>query len=216
MESKTKSKTLLNAFGVLMLVVFSSFAFVQFNDALTPYVSYEKAMASSRTVQVAGGLQPASSAYDETSGMLHFTLTDPEIEGKTLAVRYEGVKPANFEEAISIVAIGMWDEATQEFAAHDLLVKCPSKYQGVEGYDETKSYQSEGGYGADAESYGAERSTAEGYGAGGYGAEDSTNAAAGDSRAEGYGSSGPDTGAAEAPGSEFKPVTSSRTADDGG
>ncbi|MGH9361973.1 MAG: cytochrome c maturation protein CcmE, partial [Thermoanaerobaculia bacterium] len=41
-------------------------------------------------------------------------------------------KPANFEDAISIVAIGRYDQAGGEFAADQLLVKCPSKYQGAE------------------------------------------------------------------------------------
>jgi len=47
-------------------------------------------------------------------------------------VRYNGVKPANFEDAISIVAIGNFDRTEGEFAAGKLLVKCPSKYQGAE------------------------------------------------------------------------------------
>ena len=47
-------------------------------------------------------------------------------------MRYEGLKPANFEEAISIVAIGRYDPDTGELAANKLLVKCPSKYQGAE------------------------------------------------------------------------------------
>jgi cytochrome c-type biogenesis protein CcmE len=52
-------------------------------------------------------------------------------------VRYQGVRPANFDEAISIVAIGRYDGASAEFDAAKLLVKCPSKYQGAEV---TKSY----------------------------------------------------------------------------
>ena len=47
-------------------------------------------------------------------------------------MRYDGVKPANFEEAISIVAIGSWSAEASELHAEKLLVKCPSKYQGVE------------------------------------------------------------------------------------
>jgi cytochrome c-type biogenesis protein CcmE len=47
-------------------------------------------------------------------------------------VRYHGLRPANFEDAISIVAIGSWDAGAQEFRAEKLLVKCPSKYQGAE------------------------------------------------------------------------------------
>lgn len=49
-----------------------------------------------------------------------------------MTVRYHGVKPANFEDAISIVAIGNFDATRNEFAAGKLLVKCPSKYQGAE------------------------------------------------------------------------------------
>jgi cytochrome c-type biogenesis protein CcmE len=47
-------------------------------------------------------------------------------------VRYKGLKPANFEDAISIVAIGQFDDGAKEFEANKLLVKCPSKYQGAE------------------------------------------------------------------------------------
>jgi cytochrome c-type biogenesis protein CcmE len=57
--------------------------------------------------------------------------------GDTMQVRYHGVKPGNFEDAISIVAIGQYSADQEEFAANKLLVKCPSKYQGL---DETKSY----------------------------------------------------------------------------
>lgn len=134
-----KRKTAFYLTGALLLVAFAGFSYQQFTDALTPYVPYEQAIAATRTVQVAGGLAKNSSSYDTGEGRLYFTLVDPEDDQKTLPVRYEGVKPANFEDAVSIVAIGKWDQGAEEFAANDLLVKCPSKYQGVEGY-ETKSY----------------------------------------------------------------------------
>jgi cytochrome c-type biogenesis protein CcmE len=38
-------------------------------------------------------------------------------------------KPSNFEQAVSIVAIGHYDASRGVFLADDLLVKCPSKYQ---------------------------------------------------------------------------------------
>jgi cytochrome c-type biogenesis protein CcmE len=47
-----------------------------------------------------------------------------------IAVSYTDVKPANFEDAVSIVAIGRYENGV--FAAEKLLVKCPSKYQGEE------------------------------------------------------------------------------------
>lgn len=142
--TQTKKRNSLYIFGGLMLVAFTSFAYVQFNDSLTPYVSFEQATASPRTVQVAGGLEQNSSSYDVEEGYLRFSLVDTEDPSKTMPVRYDGVKPANFEDAISIVAIGRWNEADEEFAAHNLLVKCPSKYQGLEEY-ETKSYGPDSG-----------------------------------------------------------------------
>jgi cytochrome c-type biogenesis protein CcmE len=42
-------------------------------------------------------------------------------------VIYNGVKPANLEEAEEIVVIGRYTQG--QFEADQLLVKCPSKYQ---------------------------------------------------------------------------------------
>jgi cytochrome c-type biogenesis protein CcmE len=117
--------------GIVLLIAFAGFAFAAFRTSLTPYVSYREAQAATRTVQIAGALEKGSSSYDEGDSALRFTLRDPET-GATLPVRYHGVKPANFEDAISIVAIGNWNSGANEFAAGKLLVKCPSKYQGAE------------------------------------------------------------------------------------
>lgn len=118
-------------FGGLLLAAFAGFSFTSFQQNLTPYVTYGDARSAARTVQVAGALEAGSTDYDAASSALHFTLRDPAT-GDNLRVRYEGLKPANFEDAISIVAIGRYDGATGEFAASKLLVKCPSKYQGTE------------------------------------------------------------------------------------
>ncbi len=56
-----------------------------------------------------------------------------------MPVLYAGVKPGNFEEATEIVAVGSYSDGA--FHAEQLLVKCPSKYQGIEG--EETSYASE-------------------------------------------------------------------------
>ncbi len=117
--------------GGVLLVVFAGFSLSSFTKSLTPYVSYAEAQTANRMVQVAGGLEKASSRYDHATGMLHFTLREAETR-TTLPVRYEGLKPANFEDAISIVAIGRYDRQSNEFVADQLLVKCPSKYQGAE------------------------------------------------------------------------------------
>jgi len=116
--------------GVL-LIAFAGFSLLSFKQNLTPYVTYAEARADVRVVQVAGGLEKDTFYYDDQTETLHFTLLDPESDAK-LKVRYDGLKPANFEDAISIVAIGRYDAGTDEFHANKLLVKCPSKYQGAE------------------------------------------------------------------------------------
>ncbi|HEY9422600.1 MAG TPA: cytochrome c maturation protein CcmE [Thermoanaerobaculia bacterium] len=128
-------KNRMYVFGGLLLAAFAGFSFTAFKESMTPYVSYEKAREGTRIVQVAGALAKGSSSYHGSTESLLFTLQEPETK-ETLKVRYKGLKPANFEEAISIVAIGRYDEKVKEFEAEKLLVKCPSKYQGAE----VKSY----------------------------------------------------------------------------
>jgi cytochrome c-type biogenesis protein CcmE len=124
--------------GTTLLLAFAGFAFTSFQDNLTPYVGFREARSMDRTLQVAGALVKGSSAYAD--GALTFTLQEPK-SGEQLRVVYRGVKPGNFEEAISIVAIGRFSPQTDAVEAEKLLVKCPSKYQGVEG--ESKSYGAE-------------------------------------------------------------------------
>ena len=124
-------KNRLYIFGGLLLLAFAGFSFSAFTDSMTPYVSYERAREGDRMVQVAGALEKGSDAYVDTQESLFFTLKDPKTS-ETLRVRYKGLKPANFADAISIVAIGRYDEPSKEFQADKLLVKCPSKYQGAE------------------------------------------------------------------------------------
>ena len=119
------------AIGSALLLGFIGFSLLSFKQTLTPYVSYEQARSANRMVQVAGALEKGSSAYKEENQSLYFTLKDPKTH-ENLRVRYKGVKPGNFEDAISVVAIGRFDTAAQEFEANKLLVKCPSKYQGAE------------------------------------------------------------------------------------
>ena len=124
--------------GGVLLVVFAGFAFTSFNEALTPYVSYQEARTAERAIQVAGELYEQTSSYDQEKEALYFTLKDPQ-SAETLRVRYHGPKPANFDEAISIVAIGNYDRGEDILVAEKLLVKCPSKYQGAEVEEKTYS-----------------------------------------------------------------------------
>jgi cytochrome c-type biogenesis protein CcmE len=75
-----------------------------------------------------GSLDKQSDRYDTAREELSFDLLD--AGGGRMPVVYRGIKPANFKDAISIVAIGRFREGRID--AEKLLVKCPSKYQGAE------------------------------------------------------------------------------------
>ena len=125
------------AVGAVLVVAFLAYGTTSFKSNLTPYVSFAEATNSARKVQVAGGLVENSTKYLDESQELRFTLV--EEDGDTMVVHYDGVKPGNFEEAVQIVAVGSYDNGI--FHAEQLLVKCPSKYQGVE--DDVRTYGSE-------------------------------------------------------------------------
>ncbi len=114
--------------GLAAIVGFVAFGAGAFKSNLTPYVSFQQARATKDAVQVAGKLVPGSDVFEEASSRLLFTLTDDK--GDTMRVAYKGIKPGNFREAKQVVAIGRYRHGTLE--AEKLLVKCPSKYQGVE------------------------------------------------------------------------------------
>jgi cytochrome c-type biogenesis protein CcmE len=103
-----------------------------FKSSLTPYVPFAEARKSRGVVQVAGALVKDSSRFAEEDGTLRFTLQESG-GSDILDVAYTGPKPSNFEDAVSIVAIGRFDG--EIFAARQLLVKCPSKYQGTQRSD---------------------------------------------------------------------------------
>jgi cytochrome c-type biogenesis protein CcmE len=137
MSDPKKQRRLWYTVGGVLIVAFLAYGATSFKSNLTPYVSFEEAQKSARKVQVAGGLVPDSTSYVEDKEMLQFGIV--EESGDTMTVLYEGVKPGNFEEATQIVAIGKYTDGA--FHADQLLVKCPSKYQGIE--EAPRSYGSE-------------------------------------------------------------------------
>ena len=137
MSDPKKQRRLWYSVGGVLIVAFLAYGATSFKSNLTPYVTFEEAQKSVRRVQVAGGLVPNSTSYIEDKEMLQFGIV--EESGDTMTVLYEGIKPGNFEEATQIVAIGTYSDGV--FHANQLLVKCPSKYQGLE--EAPRSYGSE-------------------------------------------------------------------------
>ena len=109
--------------GIAVILAALAFGASSFQSALTPYVSIAEAAKARGTVQVSGLLADAG-AYDQ-SGNFIFTLKDDK--NNTLKVIYAHPKPANFDQATGVVAIGHYEGGA--LRADSLLVKCPSKYE---------------------------------------------------------------------------------------
>ena len=96
-----------------------------FRKTVTPYVGFAEARRASGLVQVNGVLAGKQYIVRDGDQFLKFRLRDSHDE--VLEVRYKGVIPGNFDQAMSVVAIGSYRGGY--FEAEQLLVKCPSKYQ---------------------------------------------------------------------------------------
>jgi cytochrome c-type biogenesis protein CcmE len=114
--------------AAVFALVFITLGVTAFQKTLTPYLSFDEARKAKGAVQIMGSLDKTSDRYDTTRQELRFDLLDPS--GHRMPVTYRGIKPGNFKDAISIVAIGPYRDGRIE--AEKLLVKCPSKYQGAE------------------------------------------------------------------------------------
>jgi len=114
--------------AAVMTLAFVGFGLSAFQKTLTPYLSFDEAKKTKGVVQVMGALDKESDRYDDKTEQLSFELVDPN--GHRMPVVYRGLRPGNFKDAISIVAIGRYQDGRIE--AEKLLVKCPSKYQGAE------------------------------------------------------------------------------------
>ncbi len=114
--------------ATVLALAFIGLGLTAFQRTLTPYVTFEAALKSKGVIQVMGALDKTSDRYDTANQELSFSLLDEH--GRSMPVAYRGVRPGNFKDAISIVAIGRYQNGRIE--AEKLLVKCPSKYQGAE------------------------------------------------------------------------------------
>lgn len=111
--------------GIIIIVVFIVFAAINLSKSLTPYVSLNEAKKSKKVVQVKGQRVSGSDYFDVENKIFRFQMIDDK--GEKFEVIYNGVKPANMEQAEEIVVIGRYTQG--RFEAEQLLVKCPSKYQ---------------------------------------------------------------------------------------
>ena len=129
--------------GGLIILVFMVWGARAFMDTTIQYVPIEKAAIAERTVQVMGKVDFERVEYDTDNSRLKFAIYDAEATNAATAPRmevvYYGVVPGNFDQATSVVLKGKPSEDGM-FVAEQMLVKCPSKYQG-EGDEEYQDMQ---------------------------------------------------------------------------
>ena len=111
--------------AVILLAVAATVGVSSFKKTMTPYIGFAEAKSASGLVQVNGKLADKDYVLKPQEQFLRFNLRDEQ--GEVMPVEYRGVIPGNFDQAVSVVAIGKYQG--DHFEAQQLLVKCPSKYQ---------------------------------------------------------------------------------------
>lgn len=119
--------------GVIIIVAFAGWGISSFISTTIKYVSLAEVASTEGTVQVIGKIDFDAVRYDTDNSRLIFEITDlnDNTGHRRLKIIYSGMVPGNFEQATSVVAKGHYDGSA--FIAEQLLVKCPSKYQGQDG-----------------------------------------------------------------------------------
>jgi cytochrome c-type biogenesis protein CcmE len=111
------------------------------SGAVRRTVTFQEALTSQQPCEVYGEVVKNSAKLDANG---RFSFKIKEVKGSSeLSVVSLKPKPSNFDQADHVKAIGVAEG--NQFVAHDLLVKCPSKYQGAEKEQKAGPAQSASG-----------------------------------------------------------------------
>ena len=110
---------------IIVIVSLIVIAFLSMDGMLTPYVSFQSAISSGKSVQIIGKLSK-SDTMEYFEGYYIFSMNDDD--GTKLRVIHRGTQPLNFQHADQVVALGSYNSEEKIFEADNILVKCPSKY----------------------------------------------------------------------------------------
>jgi len=132
--------------GAIIIAVCLVFALTAFENSLTAYVDFATARTLNKNCQIIGEVVKEEAVYDPSAGVLRFPITNDD--GERMLIHYAGAIPGNFEQAKSVVAIGRYQRG--QFQAERLLVKCPSKYQGLEQEGQINPHEAEVHQGSDS------------------------------------------------------------------
>ena len=109
---------------------FAGLLLFNFGSQVGGYMNFEQAARTGSQAHVVGTwVEDRPMRYSRSENVFTFYMKD---EGGTVQkVRYPNPKPANFEQAEKVVVEGQMKNGA--FAAHHILVKCPSKYNETKG-----------------------------------------------------------------------------------
>ncbi len=125
-----KPKTIV---GLVLILAFTTLLFVNFGQQVGGYMNFEEAQATGTKAHVVGmWLDTDTFRYDARTNVFSFHMQDDA--GNIREVRYLNPKPANFEDAEKLVIEGVAEG--EIFIAHNILVKCPSKYNDTRALQE--------------------------------------------------------------------------------
>lgn len=132
------NKSIGKVIGVTIIVACLGFAVYLSKSSLVTYVPFQEAKAATEsTVQIMGAPVPGTMEYDSSAHQLHFAIKDET--GQVMPVVFSGPKPEDLDTAMSratrIGAQGSYNRADGTFKAENLVVKCPSKYDGGDSQD---------------------------------------------------------------------------------
>lgn len=119
------------AAGLVVVTILAGLIIFDGLEAETYFYSVDEAVAQGpdlvgKAVRIKG--QVVAGTIEGEPGQLERKFHVSE-KGKTMAISYRGVLPDTFEEDVEVVAEGTVN-ANFELEADEVLVKCPSRYEG--------------------------------------------------------------------------------------
>ena len=116
--------------GLIAMAGFAGLLLLNFGNQVGGYMNFEQAAQTGSSAHVVGTwVEDRPMRYSRSENVFTFYMKDET--GTVQKVRYPNPKPANFEQAEKVVVEGQMKNGA--FAAHHILVKCPSKYNEAKG-----------------------------------------------------------------------------------
>jgi cytochrome c-type biogenesis protein CcmE len=115
--------------GLIILLAVAYLFWSGMKDSSVYFLTVEELFAQidrmeGKGTRINGDIVPGSIKWDAPNLLLTFQLTD---EKNLLNVRHKGVAPDTFQEGLSVVVEGKYENGI--FNATQIMTKCPSKYE---------------------------------------------------------------------------------------